>query len=718
MCMALTFALQALLVRHEAYMAGATAKRLRMEGSITKLQREKQELEMSNAQMIKENRELLDQLESLSSGAVDSDAQIKSLTSTLQSTNEELHRLSILAARATDLESQMLDLETEQAKLQEELATSKEDNQSAIQRWKRAEGTVGYLQEQIDRIEREASEERARHVEIVGRMERRRVVEKELDSAAGRLKGAAASKSLQQNGNTAVVSHFVRDILADNANLQMGVVELREMLLGSHAEVETLREQLLLHQPLERPEQLRHNSLGTELETTKEQEEEETGNDHVPNLHVHHHYHAPKRTVRKAKKKRPSLAASHFTPSLSGASTPSNRRIREWQEDTPPTSTSAILSQTLATMPKRWSMQSTQSASTVAPSTVSSSPSQTPAVFDNIDEVSGSSRPVTPASSLTASPPSSLPDHYIARYSTQRTVSAPAMRPLGLPLLNLKTKVKASVGFSKAAAPSLLPGFPTKTGPETLDSSNSTSDRRTMHAPRSSRVSSSELMSPLGQEIILEVPDEALERAQCSDSNRSNHASGNENLSPNASILEPDFLQSPPLRRSRSSDSLLSIAGMDIHAPLRPQASQVFSGRGFTPMIASSPTAATTITPTQTDATITPTAATAPRPLRHQRSSDEYTRALLSRKTSRPSLGKAVGGWVWGKWGVPSPTASSTPATPATPALAKERRAFPRAPGVNQSGVVSGLLPPLRVPTSVQPACIDEEALREGLAED
>ena len=220
-----------------------------MEKSIMQLEREKGDLEARNAEIIDENRALLEQLEGLNSQASDAEAYNKSLAATLQATSEELQKLTVLAGRAADLETQLAQFEVDQAKLQAELAEKKEDNQSMIQRWKKAEGTIGLLQEQIDRIEEEAKEERCRHVEIVGRMERRAAVEKELHSAAGRLKGAAASKSLHQVGSTNVVSHFVKDILQDNANLQMGVVELREMLLGSNAEVEKLREHLSLHQP-------------------------------------------------------------------------------------------------------------------------------------------------------------------------------------------------------------------------------------------------------------------------------------------------------------------------------------------------------------------------------------------------------------------------------------------------------------------------------------
>lgn len=168
--MPLTFALQALLARHEAFVLDAEDERRRMSASIGKLEEEKKDLETANARTIQDNRALLDQLEEMNSSVASSDAQIQALTATLQSTRNEIERLTVLAARATDLESQMSTMESEQASFQEELSSKQEDHRSAVQRWRNAERTIGQLQEQVDRIEREAMNERQRHVEVVSKM--------------------------------------------------------------------------------------------------------------------------------------------------------------------------------------------------------------------------------------------------------------------------------------------------------------------------------------------------------------------------------------------------------------------------------------------------------------------------------------------------------------------------------------------------------------------
>lgn len=186
--MLLTFALQALLARHETYMAEAEEERRQMGAKIHGIESEKKELETSNSKTIEENRYLLDQLEELNNNVSNSDAQIAALTTTLASTRKEMTRLSSLAAQASQLEAQLTAMENEQLGLQSQVTEKVEEAQTITQRWKSAERTVSTLSEQVDRIEKEAREERVRHAEIVVRLERRRAVERELESAAGRLK--------------------------------------------------------------------------------------------------------------------------------------------------------------------------------------------------------------------------------------------------------------------------------------------------------------------------------------------------------------------------------------------------------------------------------------------------------------------------------------------------------------------------------------------------
>lgn len=222
-------------------MVEAEEERSRMAADIHKLETQNKHLESANAQVIGENRCLLNQLEDLNNTATESSSEVQSLTMTLDATRHELQKITILAGRAAHLEQQLAALEIEQEQLHQELATTKDDECSAVRRWKQAERTFHNLQQQMHKIELEARQERERHAEVLERVERQRVVETELGSAAGRLKGAAVASTVgNEKKVTSVVSHFVTDILQDNANLQLGIVELREMLLTSNEEVEKL----------------------------------------------------------------------------------------------------------------------------------------------------------------------------------------------------------------------------------------------------------------------------------------------------------------------------------------------------------------------------------------------------------------------------------------------------------------------------------------------
>lgn len=318
----LTFALQALLARHEAYMADAERDRLELTARIERLELDKQELEAENASKIEENRNLLDQLELLNNTVSESDTKIRSLEASLLSSQQAIRRLEGAVARAEDAERHLAALEEEQDKLHSELRNTKEDSRSHAQRWKEAQRGILDMQDQLERMETEARVERERHAEVIGRMEKQREMEKQLDTAAGRLKGAAAAtKSLshQQKPGNSVVSHFVRDLLQDNANLQLGIAELREMLMNSNDEIQSLREQLMFHQPMQQEEQQsRPQNTSLQEELGPQQDQEEEGESPNParlsqELHIHHHYHVtPKQG--KPRKKRLGLMPGVFNP--------------------------------------------------------------------------------------------------------------------------------------------------------------------------------------------------------------------------------------------------------------------------------------------------------------------------------------------------------------------------------------------------------------------
>ena len=672
--MSLTFALQALLARHEAYIAEAAEERRRMVGSIEKLETDKVELEVWNARTIEENRYLLDQLEELNNTVSNSDAQILSLNATLHSTRKELERLTVLAAQTSHLEAQLASLESEAAALHDRLASSKEGEQTAVQRWRGAERTISTLQEQVDRIDREAREERLRHAEVVKRFERRRAVEKELENAAGRLKGAAAATTLGKDGSNSVVSHFVKDILQDNANMQLGIVELREMLMGSNEEVENLREQMMLHQPVHpHPERPGYGEdLNSELSRTPTNEVILS-----PDFHVHHHYHAaPKvKTARERPvglvrtKKRRNITSPGLRIPSSGTQTPRIPRTPSAHSTQIRTDSSAaaILSQTSVTIPPsqshRWSSQSSQ-----APSSLPSSPQsafRNSSLFDTMDDNMFSSRPTTPDSTTFGSP--GLYPRYSKRNSVVSTRS-------------LDTQLSPSITQSISGVL------------ETADRSRMEDSTETIKSPL------------LDHSTILEEPED-----DNTISFMDNHFDLTRNAQQTYSSIE---LMRPRLIRASSHESILSSRGIDI-PKLRSKRSQgINPGSSFGPSVAS-------IGP------VTSSTATVAQASKRDRGygSSNYNRLLLGHVSTSPgapassttaeksTLGRRVGGWVFGKWGV-APT-KSTGSLRAIDALsaAVDERALEKKKG----GSIRGRKTENRLSTHVEAVSIDKVLLQESL---
>ncbi|KAK3485258.1 uncharacterized protein B0T23DRAFT_367187 [Neurospora hispaniola] len=399
----LTFSLQTLLIRHEAYMAAAERDRAELTARIEQLERENAELEEKNRETIHENYSLHAELESLNDTVREADTRIDYLETTLRESQREIRRLELAAERAATLEKQLSMLEEEQATLQATLVNTQEEARTAITRWKQAEKGINDLQEQLERMEKEAKEERERHAEVIGRIEKQREMEKELSTAAGRLKGAAAVKSLSDTKSTRnVVSHFVRDLLQDNANLQLGIAELREMLMNSHDEIQLLREQIHYHQPSSSdPKQ-----LGTV--STLQTEFDDPDSAKTPKIsqavHVHHHYHiAQKGESRKQKKNRRSMTSGTFSPPhiISAPTTPVSSQNPQWQAGRglgPPFIPRHSAHDSTSTAAGRWSLIS-EMPSEFAPSSAPTSPQSNPrrnSVFDRgIIEVSVPNSPTT-----------------------------------------------------------------------------------------------------------------------------------------------------------------------------------------------------------------------------------------------------------------------------------------------------------------------------------
>lgn len=727
---ALTFALQALLARHEAYMASAERDRFEMQSRIEQLETEKRTLEAENARTIQENRALLDQLESFNNSVIDSETQIRSLEATLQSSEQAIRKLQGAEARATAMEDQIADLEAEQEALRNTLVTTEGEAKSAMQRWRRAEKGISDLQEKLERIEREAYEERERHAQVLARMEKQRSMEKDLNTAAGRLKGAAAAKTIGESGNGGtVVSHFVRDLLQDNANLQVGMAELRELLLNSNDEIQHLREQLIFHQPVEGKENSATSTLRAELDSDEIEPQSPTSPKSPPRskpaasvsqeLHIHHHYHVAKPAEpKKPKKKRQNLVPNVFNPSRNFApSSPPSPGLPHWR--------SHSIRDSISTAPStRWSVFSEQP-SDFAPSSVPSSPvsNRRGSIFDRTGH--DTSYPTSPVTSIDPASPAWTRHKKQPSDASRRMFSTP--RPLFLDDLpeNDQSPVKRLGNGNSSKLRENLPTIMTTSedGPR----------------PTTMGLSPEELMAD---------------------------STGSGDAAPNMRFYDDCYHTStrPRLHRAASSESIMSLTGgLDIHT-LKTRPSQL-AIRPLGAAMADTELSAVTARPTIArgrsgsnslrDKLSSPNLRAGDRSVSASLalSSLAGTTEVSQRSASSVGFGKLVG---WRPWAnnkgpdsssntptsdrsrsmSPNPASVSSPATsvidvPQGPSkesskkpAPKELAFSPRTFGINQPGAIPGFQEYLayhqrRGPQAkVVPDVVDHEALREILEEE
>ncbi|KAG9778553.1 hypothetical protein HRR83_002768 [Exophiala dermatitidis] len=781
---------QALLTRHESYVNESQLEHERLTLYINELEKERTCLQTTNERIAVENRELRTQLDAANTSLKDSDNHVKSLEALLRDSESEIRRLNGLTRRAEELELKILDMEKDQMKLSQRADDFSEETRSTIRRWKESEIKVRQLESDVERIEWEAKQERERHEEIVARLERERVLERELGGAEGRLKGAAALQGLKGGvSGTNVVSHFVRDILQDNANLQAGIAELRELLQASNDEVQSLREQIMQHQPIESdniaddgtPSRPLSQQLGWQQPSPKQVQQE---------VHVHHHYHAKiaaKRggtsTVRKSARRRAVMGISTLpaTPESSTPSTPLSGPQRVVSSPVLP-----IALHFPQARRARWSVQSAATTSSAISSFASSPRSyfdHSSSIFDRFEAGDESSRPTSPESAT--------------GFLSPRILSGCRDVEVGDCLTDLPEDEEAVGDDQPQEADFHAPSDRVEDHspePGGFDSSQSDSHDLT---PKPSQVLVTDgerqgYMNPVPSDDYPQTPSappeeesetvsvlpatdqeaEAVTSSPCHDQTRTDEVPR-----PNSSYGFDDMAEAafqPRLRRTGSHESLVSISGMDIHLAKRPTTSGSRPStllKGNKAYFAMSPSAArtfsaaplTTVTEftaiSSTRSTSSPVipgrkwtdnTSSAKSPSPSDKNATSVSVELLSGLAGLPTvmspterqpssggggLGRLVGSWVKGKWGI-APMKSSEDMRPSTSvsngssnaqsSTTEEHPLLPfqwpggRPPGINQKGAIPGFPRPARRPpagTGVQVKMVDADGLREILAE-
>lgn len=357
---------QALLDKHERAMVEAEIERATLSKRIAALEDKTNQLELDNERKSDENRSLLHELEDLNENMTASESRTRELQEELDAAQvhlfpstvsthsnqcqAELSRLNGCAARAELLENQLAVLEREQESLRSNLSTSREEQRAANMRSKKAERALADLTEKLERIEMEHRMEKTRAQNLLERLEKRRLMDRNSRSFPSVLADRTA------------MSQYMKEVLAENSNLQNGIAELREMLLASQEEVANLRDELSNSRNLESQSPLSYE-LGAHSHLAAQE------------VHFHHHHYHQKASVRapaqRTRKKRLALKDSHFA---------SLGRIVEPASASPP---SSALTSPVSNF-NRWSNLSGPSTGTISsfPTSPTSINNRSSSIFD------------------------------------------------------------------------------------------------------------------------------------------------------------------------------------------------------------------------------------------------------------------------------------------------------------------------------------------------
>lgn len=698
---------------------------------IEQLEQEKREMEQDNGSMIEENRELLKQLEFLNKTIIDSDAEIKGMAVTLQTTKNDMQSLAQSAMRVALLEDEINRMEIEQVELNEQLELAREDESAAISRWKKAECMLQHLEDELVQLEKESREERERHNKVIERMERRRAVEKELETAAARLKGAAAATTSigyvehDSLGEPNVVTSFVRDILQDNATLQAGIVELREMLDSSNDEVQVLRDQLITGRPISSTsdgQQQTAASLGDELTASLTAAQSQSG------LHVHHHhYHSPiacntkvYMPVHRRQRRRRTLMAP-----ANAESTGQNRSKHRAHDSL--SSISTILSQTAATIPpppptlshaRRWASQSTASGYPMGSLASSPRSRETSSIFSRIDRGIESSRPTSPESSGMLSPPLVYHRRKVSDASFRSVFDHDDMRGLASP-----------IDFQRYET--------TESGHHHWDSAmvDDTNVHLTIPEEREDHeddiiMSKRSRSRSHDEDIMNRCPRTPLRRTSSHDSLNTCHKYDSPSSHgciriPKRLIAAGAAAASPPAP-VLSETTIIADKASSILSPTRERDPKLLLHKVAAALAAEADKRNDGLRRTSSSSSAAPPKTPSPSPVRPSSPGG----SLSGKEPTSKRVG--MGGWVFRKWGM-MPTRSGTVCDhphhehndrrpSSSPPTSKNKESNPltlvfgRSTGVNQKGPIPGLGPPPKTPVVLEPP-VNQELLRETLQE-
>lgn len=267
---------QALLVRHQDYVATAENDKAEMRSEILELTERLKLADSESAKISDNNSQLIKQMSIVNDSLFVSEAKVEQLTRTLQDQHSQLTKVNNKATKTEGLESQITMLESAQENLQQECHNAMQEKRLAEARWRKTERMLEKLTVQYEKLEQESMSSDA----------------------------SPRPQDLYTEPVTPIQG-FIKNVLQENSSLEHTVTELREKLSFFKEEVKDLRTQLSVH-----------NSRSGFSESTDNQRE----------VHHHHHFHVAPPTLHPKQQATPRLQSRPspfpYAGLLSGIPTP------------------------------------------------------------------------------------------------------------------------------------------------------------------------------------------------------------------------------------------------------------------------------------------------------------------------------------------------------------------------------------------------------------
>ena len=449
------------------------------------------------------------------------------------------------------------------------------------------------------------------------------------------------------------------------------------MLLNSNDEIQSLREQLMFHQPVEHEQTQESGSMST---LKAELEPSDAKKRLSQELHIHHHYHVtPKSEAKKPKKRRQGLLSGTSTPPVFSAPS-SPRRPGKWGGIAPSPTAPALLSHT-------------------------DEGDMTPTMPKARNSWAGCSNPPSEFSSSAPSSPPSAHRHAVfdTSFGDSDAVQSPTtsfdpMSPTWRASQSKRTSVASSRSYHSMATSLLDSVSDTPCGNPATHRSHGD---HTIHEEDEDV----EDLPPLDDRpaLVVETAPAVQESANEFDS-----------------FLEHPISR-PPLRRAPSHESIMSLTGgLEIHTLKARPSQMTLRPIGGADVVVTGVTAQPTLSRAsgkRSDAALRDHFVGFQTP----RSVSSPMAAATSPGASPAPRSRPFGKWAgWRPWGASSPSAPS----PSPKTAERDRdRDVNRPPGINQAGAIPGFQQYWAAhkrkgaPAKVTAETIDRDALNEGLRE-